>query len=214
MWDVHGNEGRWHLVWLIVQCSTESGEIYDDTATQAILVSRVNWLRCHILLMELHSPLKPWIMWQPGGLVRRVIKHKWIWHESKWKHSFWILLCTQCRGRKHIYFSRRYRLRFAVTEFLQIGYFFWPNCCQWLNPIHLHRSPLKRDADELNECANYAHSEWGACCYCNFVCVCASWGECVRVHIWDFMLVHARVFVFIRAGDKQPDIKKRVTSFE
>lgn len=40
--------------------------------------------------------------------------------------------------------------------------FFWPNCCQWLNPTHLHWSPLKRDADELNERANYARSAWGA----------------------------------------------------
>lgn len=64
---------------------------------------------------------------------------------------------------------------------------FWPNCSHWLNPIHLHRSPLKRDADELNECANYARSAWGACCNRNFVCVCA----CVCMHIRNFMLVHA-----------------------
>lgn len=81
--------------------------------------------------------------------------------------------------------------------------FFATNCCQWLDPIHLHRSPLKRDADELNESANYAQSLWGARCNCNFVCLL------VRVHIPNSMHVHSYVCLCKRinawGGCKQPD---------
>lgn len=69
------------------------------------------------------------------------------------------------------------------------GIFFATNCCQWLDPIHLHRSPLKRDADELNESANYAHSVWGACCKCNFGCLFTC------MHIPNFMHVHSYVYL-------------------
>lgn len=67
------------------------------------------------------------------------------------------------------------------------GIFFATNCCQWLDPIHLHRSPLKRDADELNQSANYAHSWWGACRNGSFL------GLFLRVHIPNCMHVHSCV---------------------
>ncbi len=82
--------------------------------------------------------------------------------------------------------------------------FFWPNCCQWLNPIHLHRSPLKRDADELNECANYARSAWGACCNRNFVCVCVY--ACVCAYLKFYAC--AGLGVCFCTWKKQPDIKR------
>lgn len=71
---------------------------------------------------------------------------------------------------------------------------FWPNCCQWLSPIHLHRSPLKRDVDELNECANYTGSVWGACCNCIFVCGYERARVCACIS--DFMVVHACLFLY------------------
>lgn len=82
--------------------------------------------------------------------------------------------------------------------------FFWPNCRQWLNPTHLHRSPLKRDADELNECANYARSVWGACCNRSFVCVCVSVYAYLRFYACACLSV---CFCTCKnAGDKHPDI--------
>lgn len=121
--------------------------------------------------------------------------------------AFKFYYAARSRGRKFIppvyapcmkpTLSRCNRLSLA-------GIFFAANCCQWLDPIHLHRSPLKRDADELNENANYAHSLWGACCNCNFVCLL------VRVHIPNFMHVHSYVCLCMRinaqgGGAKQPD---------
>ena len=125
----------------------------------------------------------------------------------------WILLCTQCRGRKCISLPATELSLPRCNRASPARIFFWPNCRQWLNPIHLHRSPLKRDADELNECANYARSAWGACCNRNFVCVCVCVCACAYAYLKFYACACLSVcfWMCISTGDKQPEVKERVT---
>ena len=165
-------------------------------------VSRANLRRCCIFLNETSFPLKA----QDYVITRRGWHWTWLnrtWFDMRVNESICVFFCFFCfflfhyapgaGAEKCILFPSTEPTLPRCNRASPARIFFWPNCRQWLNPIHLHRSPLKRDADELNECANYARSAWGACCNCNFVCVCVC--VCVRVrvlmHIWNFMPVHA-----------------------
>lgn len=135
-----------------------------------------------MLLMKLHS--EPKILRSPGGLwLNRTFSNRW----ANKTFLLGFIVCT-VQGTKSVCLSCWYRV--PPTRI-----FLWPNGCRWLNSSHLHQSPLKRDANELNEWANYARSVWGACWICSLVCE----NECVCTIIGDRVSGHASALAFVCA---------------